>query len=93
MSTASSMRSHAYRRRQSFISRRNTQDDPAKLMEAVITDMRCLLICASLLERVNGVSRGRGDQALYVNEIADEAGVVLCRRCKITLSCRVSFQI
>ena len=32
-------------------------DDPEAKMKAALVDLRCLLICISLLERVNTVSR------------------------------------
>ena len=52
-SVATSVRSLTHRRRQSVLAKAN---DPAALLEAATIDMRCLLVCGSLLERVNGVS-------------------------------------
>jgi hypothetical protein len=53
MSVATSVRSYTQKRRQSILGK---AEDPAARLEAAVVDMRCLLVCASLLERVNGVS-------------------------------------
>ena len=52
-SVATSVRSVTRRRRQSILAKAN---DPAAHLEAATIDLRCLLVCGSLLERVNGVS-------------------------------------
>ena len=53
VSVTTSVRSFTHRRRQSILAK---ADDPAARLEAATIDLRCLLVCGSLLERVNGVS-------------------------------------
>lgn len=53
MSVADSIR---YQRRNSVAT--NAAESPQDAMMAVLVDSRCLAICISLLERVNGVSPG-----------------------------------
>jgi hypothetical protein len=44
-------------------------DDPAARLEAAIIDLRCLLVCGSLLERVNGVSSNSTSERIYVSSL------------------------
>lgn len=43
------------RRRRATVVPRFDPSDPEQAMQAALTDLRCLLICISLLERVNSV--------------------------------------
>ena len=77
VSVTTSVRSFTHRRRQSILAK---ADDPAARLEAATIDLRCLLVCGSLLERVNGVSFGHISKR---NQTLIRRNIDLARQCRV----------